>query len=63
MSYATQKSDVAIGTTNPKFDDIVIRSCADCILKICPDSRFVFRENRVVKAVEWNWALAGIEAI
>ena len=62
MSDTTQKSDGAIGTTNPKFD-VVIRPCADRILKICPDRRFVFGKNRTVIAVKWNRALAGIEAV
>src|SRR5258708_35461497 len=62
VSDATQKSDGAIGTTNPKFD-VVVRPCADRILKLWPDSSFVFGKNRTVKAVEWNRTLAGIEAV
>ena len=62
MSYGTQESDGAVGTTNPKFE-VIIRSCADCTLKFCPQSRLVFRVSGVVKAFEWNGALAGIEAI
>jgi len=62
MSDATQKSDGAVCPTNPKFD-IVIRTFADRIPEFCTDSRFVFGKNRVVIVVEWNRAVAGIEAI
>src|SRR4029077_5586809 len=62
MSDATQKSDGAVCPTNPEFD-IVIRAFSDRILEFCTDSRFVFGENRIVIVVEWNRALAWIEAI
>src|SRR5580692_4496718 len=62
MSDATQKSDGAVRPTNPKFD-IVIRAFSDRIPEFCTDHRFVFGKNRVVIVVEWNRALARIEAI
>src|SRR5690349_23921490 len=64
MSYGAQEPDPAVvGTRNPKFADIVIRSCADCIFKSCPHSQFVFRVDSGPKAFEWNRALAWIEAV
>ena len=62
MSDATQKSDGAIGTTNPIFD-VVILPRDNCILKLWPDSSFVFGKNRTVLAIEWNRTLARIEAV
>jgi len=62
MSYATHESDGAVSTTDPKFD-IVIRPRTDRILKLRSQGCFVFHKNCVVKTVEWNRALAGIEAI
>ena len=59
MSYGAQESYDSIRTTNSKFADIVIRSCADCILKTCAHSRRVFRMKGVEKALEWNRAFAG----
>src|ERR1700751_5236690 len=62
MSDATQRSDGAIGVPNPKFN-VVIRPGADRILKLCAEHSYVFRKNCTVIAVEWNRALAGIEAV
>src|SRR5579864_4386583 len=62
MSYGTMESDAAVGKTNPEFV-VIIRSCADCILKSCSYSRFIFRVNGGVKALVWNRTLTGIEAI
>src|SRR4029077_17525038 len=63
MSYGAQESYDSIRTTNSKVADIVIRSCADSILKNCPHSRLVFRMKGVDKALECNRALVGIEAM
>src|SRR5260370_41188291 len=64
MSYGAQEPDLAVvGTRNPKFADIVIRSRTDCILNNCPHHRLVFRVESVPKAFEWNRTLAGIEAV
>src|SRR6201993_882472 len=62
MSDAPQKSDRAVCPTDPKFD-IVIRAFSDRIPEFCTDNRFVFGKNRTVIVVEWNRALARIEAI
>src|SRR4029077_3816974 len=56
------ESDPAVRKTNPEFV-VIIRSCADCILKSCLHSGFVFRVNGGVKAFVWNRTLTGIEAI
>src|SRR5580704_10295749 len=63
MSYGAQESYDSIRTTNSKVADIVIRSCADCILKKCPHSRLVFRMKGVEKALERNRPFMGIEAM
>src|ERR1700747_2200699 len=64
LSYGMQESDLAVvGTTNAKFADIVIRSCADCIFNSCPHHRLVFRVESGPKAFEWSRPLAGIEAV
>src|ERR1700733_12547101 len=62
MPDAAQKSHGTIGMANPKFD-VIIRPCANCILKLCSDNSFVFRKNRCVKKVKWKRALAGIETV
>src|ERR1700738_1050535 len=62
MSYATHESDRAVGTTNPKLD-VVICPFADRILEFGSQRPFVFGKNRVVKTVEWDRTIAGIEAL
>jgi hypothetical protein len=62
MSDTTQKSDGAISATNSKFD-VVIRPALIAFSSCALMAPFVFRKNRTVIAVEWNRALAGIEAV
>src|SRR5580704_14290957 len=62
MSYATQESDGAVGTANPKLY-VIIRAFADRILKFRSQGQFVFCKNGVVETVERNSTLAGVEAI
>ena len=62
MSDATQRSDGAIGTLNPKFN-VVIPPELIAFSSFALTLVLVFGKNCTVIAVEWNRALAGIEAV
>ena len=54
MPYGAQKSNAAIGKTNPKLADIVIRSCSNRILKSLGHSGSIFLMNAVEETLEWR---------
>ena len=62
VSNATQKPDNTIGTSNSVFEIEILASMYR-ILEFCPQSRFIFGQNRSVMEIEWIRVLADVKTV